>query len=210
MRNNLLPIAKQGINTVAATAVLFVLSALFDFDFLSFLFFVATVLFAYIYRNPERERGVFDESSMLSPVDGLVTSIQEIEDNKYAYKIEIQTSLKGVGVLRIPSDSIVTEVSHRHGTRLSGGSELGKALNEQASVTFEDIKKNSFTVEHRLTKSFVSLDIDLIKGQEVRQGMRYGFALNSVTTLYIPQNFRLNITVGNQLRGSETLIGYFS
>jgi len=63
---------------------------------------------------------------------------------------------------------------------------------------------------HRLKQSFDSIHIDAFVNQTRLQGGRYGVMLNGVTTLYLPLNFRLNVNVGNQVKASETLVGYFS
>lgn len=46
--------------------------------------------------------------------------------------------------------------------------------------------------------------------ESLKQASRYGFISNATTTIYLPQNFRVNVAVGSELKGSETLIGYFS
>ncbi|MDD3060480.1 MAG: phosphatidylserine decarboxylase, partial [Sulfurimonas sp.] len=89
MRSNLLPVLRQGWGYIGWAFGLFILFALFDYTILEFLSFVAFVAFIYMYRNPERELPLFQNSSVTSPVDGTVVSIEELDDLEYGYKVEV-------------------------------------------------------------------------------------------------------------------------
>lgn len=210
MKNNLFPIAKQGWKPLAFTAIAFYIAFLFDFDFLQFLFFVAFLFLLYIYRNPERLVPHFQDSSVISPVDGVVISIEEIEDAEYSYAIQIESSYLDVAVLRLPFASVHSSFVLQRGTRLSARHSLSFKLNENAHIIFEDKDQNKLKVIHRLKQSFAALDIDLDEGKELAQGMRYGLMLQGTTTLLLPQNFRMNIKLGDELIAGDHLIGYFT
>jgi phosphatidylserine decarboxylase len=79
-----------------------------------------------------------------------------------------------------------------------------------AELVFEDSNKNRIKVVHRVKQSFAPLYLDVIELQNLRQTSRYGMMINGVTTLYFPSNFRVNVNVGNELKASESLMGYFS
>lgn len=211
MNNNLLPIAKEGWKFIFYSVLAFVIFSILDLDFLGFFSFLAIIFFLFVYRNPERTIPVLQENSIVSPVDGTVLSIQEIDnDNGYSYKVEIDSSYLNVSVLRVPLTSTVKDVSITRGTKLSRFNNLSKKLNENAEITFEDTNNNKVKIIHILKQSFDEIKIDMFKSQKFLQGNRYGVMQNGVTTIYLPQNFRLNINVGNELEGSQTLIGYFS
>lgn len=210
MRNNLFPIAKEGWNFIGYSALAFVVFSIFDFDFFEFISFLAIIFFIFVYRNPEREMPTFQESSVVSPVDGVVSSIEEIEDEEYAYKIEVSSSYLDVSVLRVPMNSTLKSFSIKHGARLSQFDSLAKNINENVQLIFEDANSNKVKVSHMLKQSFDGIKVGIIENQKLSQASRYGVMVNGVTTIYLPQNFRLNISVGNELKASETLIGYFS
>lgn len=200
MKTNLLPLAKEGINYFFISLGLFLLFFILDFDFLAFVTFLVTLYIGYAFRNPERELSVFESGSLVSPVDGVVESITELENDEYAYMVEIQSSCTDVGVLRVPANAKVSQVSKRNGTRVS----------KSYSSLNENKEDNSFKVVHRLKQSFASLFIELTEAQDVLQTARYGMMLNGATTIYLPQNFRINVSVGSELKASESLMGYFS
>lgn len=210
MRSNLLPVLKEGWGFIAWTSALFVLFALFDCDVLQFLSLVAFAGFVYFYRNPEREMPLFQNSSVTSPVDGTVISIEELEDAEYGYKIEIDSNFFNVAVLRVPVSSSLKEIEHKKGARLSRYNPLFSKINENLLLVFENMDGNKVKVVHTAKESFDGIHVDIIKAQNMAQSLRYGVMINGATTLYLPRNFRLNINVSNELRASETLIGYFS
>ena len=210
MKTNLLPIAKEGWNYVLGSILALIIFVVLDLDFLQFFAFLATIFFLFTFRNPERQHPYYQENSVVSPVDGAVVSIEELKEREYAYKIEIDSSYLNVSLLRTPFTSSLKHVEKQNGARLSTLNPLSKRINENSELIFIDKNSNTVKVSHRLKQSFMGIEIESIKSQNLYQGSRYGAMLNGVTTLYLPQNFRLNISIGAELIASETLIGYFT
>jgi len=212
MRNNLLPIAKEGWSYVIGAVVAFMIFTFFDFTFLAFLAFLTTLFFIFVFRNPEREYVLYQENSVVSPVDGTVVSIEELHNDEHkGYKVEIDTSYFNVALLRVPFTSTIEDIRVSKGARLSVHSPLSNSINENAELIFNDLKSsNKIRVVHKLKQSFKAIDIDIIKAQNLMQGGRYGLIINGITTLYLPENFRLNVGLGSELSASESLIGYFT
>ncbi|MDF1877316.1 phosphatidylserine decarboxylase [Sulfurimonas sp. SAG-AH-194-L11] len=210
MKTNLLPLAKEGLSYFIYSLASVVLFLFLDFDLLAFFTSLITLFIAYSFRNPERELKLFEPTSFLSPVDGIIQSIEELQSDKYAYKIVIQSSLSDVSVLRSPANASVSKVLKKNGTRVSVNSKLFRSLNENTEISFITQEKNIFKLIHRLGKSFAPLVIELYEGQKLVQTARYGLMLNGQTSIYLPQNFRVNINVGSEVKASESLIGYFS
>ena len=210
MNKNLLPIAKEGLNYVGISLVVTLLFIMIDFDILAFISFVVFISFIYFFRNPERELHHFQEGSLLSVSDGIVRNIEELSDSEYGYKIEIEGSCSSVALLRSPALVTVESISIIKGCRVSKKSKLFSQLNEKATLLLKDAKANNLTVEFTLKNSFSPIEINLVKGQKLQQAHRFGVMVNGITTLYLPANFRVNVSVGNEVKASESLIGYFS
>ncbi len=208
MKNNLLPIAKEGWIFIYASVGLFLFALLFGFEYLEFFSLMATLFFIFVFRNPEREVLIFEDGSVVSPVDGVVLSIEEMNQN--GYKIEINSTYMNAGLLRAPFISKVKDIKINYGAKLPLENPLAKHLNENAEIVFTDKKANTIKIKHILKQSFKSINIASKKEQNLFQGVRYGFALNGITMLYLPKNFRLNVGVGSELIASETLVGYFT
>ena len=210
MKNNLLPVLSAGFKYIASALLAFIIFSIFDADFLAFISFIVMVAFVFVYRNPERELPSFEKNSLVSPVDGKIISIDNIQDTDYAYKIEIDTTLLDVGVLRTPLDATLKSVDIKRGARLAKNSHLYKDINEKVELVFADENSNSVKVRHQLKRSFNDINIDAVDTQNLKQASRYGLMINGITTIYLPKNFRLNVSVGSEIKGSQTLIGYFS
>ena len=210
MKSNLLPISSAGLKYVASAFLAFIIFSIFDVDLLALFSFILIVAFGFIFRNPEREVPSFEKNSLVSPVDGNVISIEDIQDSEYAYKLEVDSTYLNVGVLRTPLDSTLQRVTIRRGARLAKASSLSEDINENAELVFVDENSNSVKVVHKLERSFDDITVDVKNTQNLKQASRYGVMTNGTTTIYLPKNFRLNVTLGSELEGSQTLIGYFS
>ena len=210
MNKNLLPIAKEAFSYIGISFLATIFFTIIDFDILAFISFMIFISLVYIFRNPERELTHLDSNAIISPVDGVVRTIEECNDSEYSYKIEIEGRCRDVSLLRIPMHTVVENISKFNGTRVSKESKLFENLNEQATITFKDIDNNRLKIEFMLKNSFAPITIDLIKGQEVQKAQRFGLMLNGMTTLYLPRNCRVDLAIGNELKASESLIAYFS
>ena len=87
---------------------------------------------------------------------------------------------------------------------------MAKKLNENAEIIYKNTQNQKIKVSHMLKQSFDEIHINIQESQKLSQGSRYGVMINGITTIYLPQNFRLNITQGSKVRASQTLVGYFS
>ncbi len=210
MKSNLFPISNSGFKYIASAFLAFIIFLIFDIEFLAFFFFVLVLALGFIFRNPEREVPLIEKNSLLSPVDGKVISIENIQNSEYAYKLEIDSNYLNVGVLRAPFDSTLQSVIIRRGARLPKSSTLFKDINENAELIFVDVNSNRVKVVHQLKRSFDDITIDVKNAQNIKQASRYGVMINGTTTIYLPKNFRLNVSIGYEVEGSQTLIGYFS
>ena len=211
MHKNLYPITKEGFIPLSIAIVVTVVLMLLDLELLTFFSFVVTLFIAYSFRNPERELLSLEEGAVVAPCDGRVLAIDTLDaGNSFAYRVEIEGSYSDVSLLRAVSDATVTDISLLKGTRMPKSSKLFSDLNESAVITFSDKNENSFQVKHQLKRSFFPLSIDLNVGEKVQHSARYGVANNAITTLYLPANFTLNVSVGQELKAVESLMGYFS
>ena len=210
MKSNLLPVSSAGFKYIASAFLALIIFSIFDVEFLALISFIGMFAFGFIFRNPEREVPSFEKNSLVSPVDGNVISIEDIQDSEYAYKLEIDSTYLNVSVLRTPLDATLKSVVKRRGARLSSSSALSENINENAALIFTDKNSNSVKIIHTLKRSFDNINVDIKNYQNVKQASRYGVMINGTTTLYLPKNFRLNVTLGSELEGSQTLIGYFS
>jgi phosphatidylserine decarboxylase len=211
MKNNLLPIAKEGFKYIFYALFISIIFSILDLDFLKFLSFLSLIFFIFIYRNPERESIFYQEDSVVSPSDGRVIAINELKNNsEYTYEITIDNTYLDVSLLRVPFTSIVSFFKNEKGARVSSKSSLFSKINENSEIIFQDTKKNELKIIHTLKQSVTPLDINIMNNKKLLQGSRYGIMINGITSIYLPQNFRINLSVGAKVEASKTLVGYFT
>ena len=210
MQTNLYPVAKQGWKFLFSSISLFLVFFILDFDLLAFMTFILSICFFVLFRNPERELPITNGNAFLSPSDGTVISIEEFKNESFKYKLVIEGSYFDVGLLRASTNQKLEKIKKRNGTRVSMQSPLFSDLNEYMSLDFTDESNNKFTIEYQLKNSFIPLNINLIEGEKMTQASRYGLMLNGLTTIYLPENFELKAIVGNEIKASSFIVGYFS
>jgi len=209
MNNDLFILNKHSFSYLGYSFIAFIVLLVLDLEILAFFALIFFLFSAFVFRNPEKALNTFEENALLSLVDGTVTKIEEIEDSKYGYKLDITSSYMDVSILRAPFDAKVKSFNLIRGARLSQNAQKFSALNENATLIFENISGQNIKVVHQLTQSFAPLFIDTAKGSSLAKTSRYGVMLCGVTTIYIPKSFKLNVQVTDKVSASETLLGYF-
>ena len=209
--NDTFIIAKDGLKCIAASAVLMLFFLAIDADLLSFLSALLLLATVWAFRNPERTIPHFQQDSIVSVADGVIKSIETIEDEKGEnfYKIVIKSGFLDTSVLRVPFSCEVSEAELLYGARLNPLIPLSDKLNEQCRIVFGKDKKQ-VRVLHKLQLSSVGIKTHLSEKKQVVQGARYGLMVNGKTTLILPVNSRVAVKVGEKVRAGETRIGFFS
>jgi len=204
-------IAKDGFKCIAAAAALLFFCIAVDADILTFLSGVLLLLLLWVFRNPERSIPYFESESIVSVADGMVKSIETLEDasGSNTFKIIIKSGFLDTSILRVPFSCEVGETETVHGARLSSSLPLSDKLNEQSRIVFGQNEKQ-VRVSHKLHLATVGIKNRLIKKAQVVQGMRYGLMVKGETIMLLPGNSRVAVKVGEKVRAGETLIGYFS
>lgn len=210
MKSNLFIVSKNGYKYIVYSLLSAVIFGILDLEFFSLLSFLSALFFVYSFRNPEREVAFLDDKAVVSPVDGVVKAIDEIKDEQYAYRVLVESNYMNVGVLRAPLCGHLQSTKVIRGARTSKKSKLFYDLNETTELVFIDGHNNKVKVLHRLKQSFTPINIEVSKNEPLYKGSRYGYAINSMSELYLPKNFRLDIKLNSEIQASHSLIGYFS
>ena len=166
--------------------------------------------FIYFFRNPERKIPA-DENLIVSPADGTVQDIVELEDDEFVKspckKVIIFLSVFDVHVNRSPIAGEIKLQKYvcgrfRPAYKDSVGFENERHLlgieNEKLRVTVTQIAG----ILARRIVSWVTLDDKLEKG-ELYGLIRFG----SCTEIVVPNNVEVLVQRGQKVRGGETVIG---
>jgi phosphatidylserine decarboxylase len=165
------------------------------------------------YRDPERT-GPSDPEIFLSPADGVVTDIIEVDEPHYlggrALRVGIFLSPLNVHVNRVPVAGKVEKVHFKPGKCLPATGT--NCIDENEAVlmglaTDAGIKIGLRQVTGALARSIVC---GVSEGARLERGERYGMIkLGSRTELLVPVDagFEPAVEIGQAVRGGETVLG---
>ena len=179
------------------------------FNYFSFSFLLFSL---YFFRNPKRNP-VGELNQMLSPADGRVIQIININDPEIgnAKQISIFLSIFDVHSQYVPIDSSVISSNYSSGKYLLAFNHKTSSENEQATTLFKTKEDNKYKIKQiagfiaRRILNYMESDQSVIKGQ------RLGFIrFGSRVEIIIPRNnFDIIVKKGDKVKANISLIGIF-
>lgn len=214
-------ISKEGFGTIAVVIV-FTLAVAFGASFLPDLlaYFIYAALgilcflTVYFFRDPNRETPD-DDSLIISPADGKVVLIKQVDEPEYmnqpATQVSIFLSPLNVHVNRVPFTGSVEYVKYSPGQYLMAWEDHASELNERAHF---GVKHASGTkVLFKQITGFLARRIvyDLKEGDSVKAGDRFGIMkFGSRMDLILPDNVEILVEKGDKTVAGESIIGKFN
>jgi len=165
------------------------------------------------FRNPDRYPP-FREGTVVSPADGRILSVIQVDGPELSgmsesIKISIFMSIFNVHVNRAPAAGRVLEIHYKPGKFFSADLDKASEENERNLVVMEDEQGRRIAVVQiagliaRRIVCFVGPDDTLEKGE------RFGIIrFGSRVELYLPLQTEIDVSVGQHVKGGETIIGY--
>ena len=171
-----------------------------------------TIFTLQFFRDPQRQLPD-DGKAFVSPADGKVVGILPLDYDEHiggeALQVSIFLSIFNVHVQRVPVDARVDS------TRLEGGRFLAafnpRASRENAqSATHFQSTGGRFTIK-QITGLVARRIINYMEpGRQVNRGERLGYSrFGSRVDIILPSSFRLSIKVGDKVKATRSIIGYF-
>lgn len=200
-----------------ALCVLTVAAAVWVYALFGWLLVPLAVLWfesVYFFRDPERQIPA-DPMALLSPADGTVTHVGEVDEPDFAggraLRVSIFLSVFNVHVNRAPRPARVTGVRYFPGCFFDARRPECTARNEQLWIDFEEetagrplrVKQISGAVARRIV-------CWLKPGDEVRAGERIGMIkFGSRTDVLVPagEPVEIQVRVGDRVKGGSTVLG---
>jgi phosphatidylserine decarboxylase len=166
--------------------------------------------FAFFFRDPERASP--DAAAVvLSPADGRVKFVGDAEPGVAPpgewKQISIFLSPMDVHVNRIPASGTITRVSYTPGKFLPAYRPEAAAVNERSEVWID--RGNGETVVARQVVGVMARRVVCRAkvGERVHAGQRFGIMkFGSRMDVFLPRRAILKATVGEMVRGGETVI----
>jgi phosphatidylserine decarboxylase len=209
---------KEG-HTIIFVSLIIVGSLFLVIDFIGIPWLVKTlqigllivfILILQFFRNPKRNTQI-DDAHVISPVDGKVVVIEEVQESEYFKDKRLQVSVFmspiNVHVTRYPIGGKVLFSKYHPGKYLVAWHPKSSEKNERTTVVVENSKFGK--VLYRQIAGFLARRIVNYakKDQNVVQGNDAGFIkFGSRVDLFLPLGTKLDIKLNQKVRGGETVI----
>jgi phosphatidylserine decarboxylase len=171
-------------------------------------FLLLTAFMAFFFRDPQREITT-DQTLIVSPADGRVTVVREIEPDKVdsLKLVSIFLSPLDVHINRAPIAGTITDISYVRGKFLMATNKSASLVNEQNVLT---IQGERITVVCKQIAGILARRIVCWKkaGDTVGLGERFGMIkFSSRTDLILPASVDVLVAAGPRVKGGVSIIG---
>jgi phosphatidylserine decarboxylase len=171
---------------------------------------IITIFLTFFFRNPPRNIPV-DPDLILSPADGRVMGITEVQEDEFLHaqgiKVSIFLSVFDVHVNRSPAEGVVKFQQYVCGRFRPAYKAIAAWENERHAIGIETprIKILVTQIAGILARRIVSW---VTLGSELRQGDLYGMIkFGSCTEIIMPKNVEILVKKGQHVTGGITVIG---
>jgi len=212
-------IAREGYSNIAFVVglgmVISVLAGLYLDHWLAYIIYsVSGSLAAFIFfffRDPDRISPA-DQSLVISPADGKIVQIREVEEDIYiqgkATQISIFLSPLNVHVNRIPASGKIEYVKYHPGVYLMAWDERASNMNERADFGLKH--ESGIKIFFRQITGFLARRIvySISEMDQVKAGDRFGIMkFGSRMDVLVPNDVRVMVKEGDQTIAGESILG---
>ncbi|MDR2927633.1 MAG: phosphatidylserine decarboxylase family protein [Cytophagaceae bacterium] len=164
------------------------------------------------FRNPKRG-GFLHDKAIIAPADGKIVVIEETEETEVlkcrCIQVSIFMSVFNVHVNWFPVKGVVKYFRHHSGRYM--GAYLPKSSTENERTTVHIVYNAEKSIVVRQVAGALARRIVCYakEGDKSRQGEQMGFIkFGSRVDLYLPLDARIDVKLGQQVRGKQTVIGW--
>lgn len=204
------PIAKEGYIYIALLFIITIILGTIMNPYWSIIPGVLSAFSMFFFRNPHRI-APNDDSLIVSPADGTIMSISEIEEEQFlngpAIKVSIFLSIFDVHVNRSPVNGKILYQQYTCGRFKPAYHVSAPFQNERLSIGLEAgtakilVTQIAGIIARRIV-SWVTL------GSDLKQGQCYGMIkFGSCTEVIMPKNVDVLVQKGDHVTGGKTIIG---
>ena len=202
---------REGYRFVAIAAVVTFIFLLIN-NYLGLIGLVITIWVYYFFRDPDRFP-IRDENYLISPADGKITQITEIngpkelglEEKKYT-RISIFMDVLCCHVNRVPYTGTVTEIFYKPGKYINATLDKASEDNERNYLKFKNSSGDEIIVVQIAGMIARRIVCDVKEGDTINQGDRFGMIrFGSKVDLYV-QNYNLLVQKNQNTVAGETLL----
>jgi phosphatidylserine decarboxylase len=215
---------REGIPTLLITLMLVLMvNGVFGFLFAGMpwvrYFFLALSVFALVtvlqfFRHPNRKIAIHPDH-ILSPADGKVVVIEEVDETEYFKDRRIQISVFmspiNVHVNRAPIKGIVKYVKYHAGLYLVAWHPKSSTENERTTVVMQNDNGQSILMRQIAGALARRIVYYCKEGENLQQGEEFGFIkFGSRVDVFVPIGTKINVELNQVVKGGITSLASFA
>ena len=188
-----------------SVCTMFVLPAFFLFLFLFMLYF---------FRNPKR-KFFLHEKAIMAPADGKLVTIEEVDEPEVlkgkCIQVSIFMNVYNVHVNRYPISGTILLNKHHSGRFMGAYLPKSSTENERTTVQIEYDTGKSIVLRQVAGAIARRIVCYATQNKKVKQCEELGFIkFGSRVDLYLPLDTRIDVKIGQTIRGGQTVIGWIN
>ena len=173
----------------------------------SVMFFMLVIWF---FRDPVRAFTP-DPGVVISPADGEIVIIEEVNENEYFHDKRIQVSIfmspLNVHINRYPVEGVVKYCRYHPGKYIVAWHPKSSELNERSTVVLQDNSGHEVLVRQIAGAVARRIVTYAQEGSEVEQGGELGFIkFGSRVDIFLPAGTEIEAKIGQKVRGNIDVI----
>jgi phosphatidylserine decarboxylase len=207
-------IAQEGYPFIIFSLVITVFISFFGICWLIILMVAITLFVIWFFRNPERYFQD-EEKLVISPADGKVIKIDNVEmtgniAGKFK-KISIFMDVFNVHVNRAPYSGTIEAINYHAGKFVSANLDKASQDNERNEVMIRTEDGRALWAVQIAGLIARRIVCWLNVGMTVKKGERFGLIrFGSRVDVYLPEDSRIAVKLGDKVKAGETALGYLS
>jgi phosphatidylserine decarboxylase len=211
---NSLPVAREGLPFILLPMTVGAGLSFTRWWWFGVLFWIIGFFSAWFFRDPQRIPPD-DESGVLSPADGVIIDITEMEDDQFlkqeTFKISIFMSIFNVHVNRVPLSGVIEEVLYLPGKFFSANLDKASQENEHNAVVLRTMNGERIAfvqVAGLIARRIVCW---VSTGDLVACGQRFGLIrFGSRLDVYLPRSCKIEVKPKQKVRAGQSILGHLA
>lgn len=207
-------IAYEGFPFIIISLILSVVAAFFGLAVVTVILVCVTIFIVCFFRNPKRHF-IDEDGLVICPADGRVIRIEDVEVNGSIQgsfrKISIFMNVFNVHVNRVPCGGIIEKIHYHPGKFLSANLDKASAENERNEVMIRTREGREIWVVQIAGLIARRIVCWVREGDMINKGDRFGLIrFGSRVEVFLPEDSRVVVKIGDKVRAGKTPLGYLS
>lgn len=202
-------LAREGWPFIIISLIITILMLHYANFWVSLPFVLITIFIIQFFRDPKRHIPS-EPNLVLCPADGKVICVEECLDvyqNVNSIKVSIFMNVFNVHSNRSPVDGIISKIEYFPGKFVNADFDKASTENERNAIVIDLANGQKLTVVQVAGLIARRILCYVKSGNALSRGQRYGFIrFGSRVDIYLPTNSMVNVTIGQNVKASETIL----